>query len=249
MMNDIDPIELLFGGMDKLGPGDDADTLKALSMIPSSDYRTVVDAGCGTGRQTLTLARELQCPIHAIDLHQPFLTHLSTRARNAGLDSLIELHGMSIEDIPERFSNVDLIWSEGSAYNIGFKHALSTWRRALGPKGCLVVSELSWTKADVPSDARQFFESAYPAMQSAGENATICREVGYELLDTHVVSQESWVNGYYDVLKPKAQDLIDHPESSVRDLAREMLDEIRVFETSGESYGYVFFVLQPTSGP
>ena len=42
-----DPIGLLFGGMEKLGPGDNAHTLSVLRLLPTREFRLVVDAGCG----------------------------------------------------------------------------------------------------------------------------------------------------------------------------------------------------------
>ena len=54
-----DPYELLFGGMEKLGPGSDNDTRKVLEKLPKKGFRLVVDAGCGSGRQTLVLAKAL----------------------------------------------------------------------------------------------------------------------------------------------------------------------------------------------
>jgi methylase of polypeptide subunit release factors len=56
-MSAADPVELMFGGMEKLGPGGDAHTLEVLRALPPRQLHTVVDAGCGTGRQTLALAR------------------------------------------------------------------------------------------------------------------------------------------------------------------------------------------------
>ena len=38
-MNHYDPIELLFGGMDKLGPGDNVSTLKALKLLPRTELK------------------------------------------------------------------------------------------------------------------------------------------------------------------------------------------------------------------
>jgi hypothetical protein len=52
-MNTYNPIELLFGGMAKLGPGGNEHTLHVLRLLPKQQFRIIVDAGCGTGRQTL----------------------------------------------------------------------------------------------------------------------------------------------------------------------------------------------------
>jgi trans-aconitate methyltransferase len=72
-MNGSDPIGLLFGGMEKLGPGGNAQTLAVLRLLPKQQFRVVVDAGCGTGRQTLALAKELGTLVHAVDSYEPFL--------------------------------------------------------------------------------------------------------------------------------------------------------------------------------
>ena len=79
-----DPVDLLFGGMEKLGPGDSAETLQVLRVLPAQRFRLVVDAGCGTGRQTLVLARELGTLVHAVDSHEPFLNDLVQRAKQVG---------------------------------------------------------------------------------------------------------------------------------------------------------------------
>ena len=52
------------------------------------------------------------------------------------------------------------------------------------------------------------------------------------------------MEGYYDVLEPRAKALVDHPDASVRDFAVETIKEIEIFRRSEESYGYVFYVLQ-----
>jgi methylase of polypeptide subunit release factors len=59
----INPIDLLFGGMEKLGPGGNVHTLNLLRLLPKRDLGVIVDAGCGTGRQTLALAKALGTPM------------------------------------------------------------------------------------------------------------------------------------------------------------------------------------------
>jgi trans-aconitate methyltransferase len=239
-----DPIELLFGDMEKLGPGGDAETLHILKSLPRQQFDVVVDAGCGTGRQTLALATQLRTVVHAVDSHQPFLNHLARRAKQAGLDQCVRIHCMDMKDIPTVFQRIDLLWSEGAAYNIGFSNALATWAPAIQKHGFAVVSELSWLSPRPPEPVVEFFRAAYPDMQSVQQNLRVVEKAGYRVLTTHTLPRPTWVDGYYDVLAPRAKALIDHPDSSVREFAAATVKEIEVFECAEDSYGYVFFVLQ-----
>jgi trans-aconitate methyltransferase len=238
------PIDLLFGGMEKLAPGGNPYTLQALHQLPTQQFQTIVDVGCGTGRQTIALAQELNTLIHAIDSHQPFLDHLNQRAAIANLTSLIQTHCLDMQEVPQVFHTIDLLWSEGAAYNIGFPNALSLWKSAIAPGGFAVISELSWLDNQPPDAAQKFFSTAYPAMRSVQGNRAIAQESGYRVLFTSILPREAWVNGYYDLLEPRAQALLEHPDREVRAIARETLEEIQVFEMAEDSYGYVFYGLQ-----
>jgi ribosomal protein S18 acetylase RimI-like enzyme/trans-aconitate methyltransferase len=239
-----DPIALLFGGMQKLGPGSNADTMHVLQLLPRHRFDTVVDAGCGTGRQTLVLAGQLGVTVHAVDTYQPFLADLELRAREAQLADRVHVHRMDMQDIPQAFHTIDLLWSEGAAYSIGFAHALATWAPAMNTRGLVVVSELSWLGPRAPAEVREFFRSGYPDMRSVPENIAIAEAAGYRLLATHTLPRHTWVDGYYDVLGPRAQALLDHPDPGVREFAAETVREIDVFSRSEDSYAYVFYVLE-----
>jgi trans-aconitate methyltransferase len=244
MFMNSDPIRLLFGGMEKLGPGGNDHTLHVLRLLPKHSFRVVVDAGCGTGRQTLALAKELGTPIHAVDTYEPFLDDLRRRAADANLAQLVQTHCMDMKDIPQVFPHIDLLWSEGAAYNIGFSNALALWGGAMSRDGVLVVSELSWLWAEAPDAVREFFRTGYPDMRSVADNQAVAEGAGYKVLATYTLPREAWVEGYYDVLAPRAHALLNHPEPAVRDFAAETVREIEVFEDAQDSYGYVFLVLQ-----
>jgi cyclopropane fatty-acyl-phospholipid synthase-like methyltransferase len=243
-MNSDNPIDLLFGGMEKLGPGDNVHTLNVLRLLPKQQFHVIVDAGCGTGRQTMVLARELGALVRAVDSYEPFLNDLSQRAKAAGIEHRIQTHCMDMKDIPGVFPHIDLLWSEGAAYNIGFSDALTSWASVINTGGFVVVSELSWLREQVPNAVRDFFVSGYPGMQSVQKNLRIVENAGYRVLTTYTLPKEAWVEGYYDVLEPRAKALIDHSDSSVRDFAVETVKEIEIFQSSEDSYGYVFYVLQ-----
>mmetsp|Transcript_472 Transcript_472/g.299 ORF Transcript_472/g.299 Transcript_472/m.299 type:complete len:248 (+) Transcript_472:290-1033(+) len=241
---DHDLIELFFGGMEKLGPGDNANTLQVLDLLPKRDFRLVVDAGCGSGRQTLALAKALGILIHAVDVHEPFLKELTRRAQEASLEHLVQPHYIDMQDITKTFQDIDLLWSEGAAYNIGFSHALTSWASSIRPCGFLVVSELAWMREQVPDPVKAFFKSDYPDIQSVHRNIELAEDAGYKVLNTHTIPRDSWIEGYYDIMRPRAEALVEHADASVRDFAEGMLTEIQIFEVSQDSYGYVFFVLQ-----
>ncbi|BCA54643.1 hypothetical protein W02_17830 [Nitrospira sp. KM1] len=76
----VDPIALLFNGLEKLGPGDNVHTEHVLRTLARQTFKVIVDAGCGTGRQTLVLAKTLRTLVHAVDSHEPFLADLIRRA-------------------------------------------------------------------------------------------------------------------------------------------------------------------------
>ena len=243
-MSTYDPIDLLFGGMEKLGPGGNAHTLRVLRLLPKQHFHVIVDAGCGTGRQTMALAKELGTLVHAVDSYEPFLSDLTRRAEAAGIEHLIQTHCMDMKDISAVFQHIDLLWSEGAAYNIGFPNALTSWASAINKDGFAVISELSWLRDQVPDAVKEFFLSGYPGMQSMQQNLLLAEKAGYRVLNTYTLPQDTWVEGYYDVLEPRATALIDHRDSSVRDFAVETVKEIEIFRRSEDSYGYVFYVLQ-----
>ena len=230
--------------MKKQGPGDDFYTIKALHLLPTQQFSLVVDARCGTGRQTFVLAKELSTLVHAIDTHQPFLNDLTRRAQEAGIDRLIQTHCIDMKDIPATFPQIDLLWSEGAAYSIGFSNALNSWAPAINTGGFLVVSEMAWLHKKVPNVVKEFFQSVYPDMHTIKQICEIAETAGYQVLETFILPKETWVKDYYDILEPRAKNLLDHPDSSVRDFAADIIKEIKIFHCSEESYGYAFFILQ-----
>lgn len=243
-MTTFNPIDLLFNGMEKLSPGDNAHTLHVARLLPTRQFHVIVDAGCGTGRQTMALAKEFGTLVHGVDLHQPFLNDLTRRAKSAHIDRLVRTHCMDMQDIPRVFPNIDLLWSEGAAYNIGFRNALAAWAPAIMPNGFAVVSELCWLREDAPTEAKEFFRSGYPDMHSVQYNLAFAEKTGYRIVATYTIPAEAWVEGYYDILEPRAKALANHPDPAVRDCAVGILKEVDIFKRCGDSYGYVFYVLQ-----
>ena len=243
-MKPPNPIDLLFADMDKLSPGDDSLSLYVLRSLPQHWFDVVVDAGCGAGRQTMVLASELGTRIQAVDSYRPFFNHLEQRAKERGVSHLVQMHCMDMKDIPSAFPTIDLLWSEGAAYNIGFANALTTWAKAIKPNRFAVVSELCWLREQVPGAVREFFRLGYPEMQSVPQNIWAAETAGYKIFTTYTLPKEAWVKDYYEILEPRAKSLANHSDLAVRDFAVETLKEIETFKISEDTYGYVFYLLQ-----
>lgn len=62
------------------------------------------------------------------------------------------------------------------------------------------------------------------------------------VLRTLTLPRGTWVDGYHDVLEPRALKPITHNDATVRAFAEELLTEIEIFRRSEGSYGYTFFI-------
>ena len=131
------------------------------------DSLRVLDLGCGPGGQTMTLAEALpDATIMAVDLHDPFIQEVRRRAEAAGLTDRVTASVADMADVSRLVDDpVDLIWSEGAAYAMGFEDALTAWREVLRPGGHLALSEPVWAAPTVSQRISDFWTDAYPDMQ------------------------------------------------------------------------------------
>ncbi len=243
----------------RLGPGDDASTLRALNSLldagrrgtdrPQPARMRVLDIGCGPGAQTLELARHLDGTIVAIDNHQPYLDELERRARAEGLTEKIrpclkDMHALSEED-----GVFDLVWAEGSLFVVGFQAGLEACFARLAPGGLAAVSELAWLLPDPPAECAEFFAGEYPGMLDLTANETLIADCGFELVDEFVLPDSSWWDSYYHPLEARLalyrDKLAGDPEKGK--LLEWMQTEIDMRRKYPEYYGNVFFLLRRQS--
>lgn len=105
----------LFSELPRQGPGDDASTLKALGMVPHVGAgSSILDLGCGTGRQTLLLAQHTAAQIVAVDNHAPYLAELERSARHLGFSDRIDARHADMRQLALAAGSFDLVWCEGA---------------------------------------------------------------------------------------------------------------------------------------
>lgn len=156
-----------FAALDRQGPGSPEVTLKALSFIDglTPDSR-IADIGCGTGGQTRVLAQHAPGRITGLDLFPDFIHRFNAKAQAEGLADRVQGVVGSMEALPFAEDELDLIWSEGAIYNIGFERGLREWRRFLKPGGYLAVSEACWFSEQRPDEIEGFWVDAYPEIDT-----------------------------------------------------------------------------------
>ena len=187
----------IHSNLEREGPGDTLNTLKALSMIGhlGKDLK-ILDLGCGPGKQTIDLAKNLDGQVIAIDTHTPFINELTLNAEKQGLGNKIEAISASMTEMPFEYSSFDLIWGEGSIYNMGFKKGIKEMYKYLKDNGYLAVSEISWLKDNPPKEVYDFWNNSYSEMESINENLKDINNSGYEIIGHFTLPEEAWWKYY-----------------------------------------------------
>jgi SAM-dependent methyltransferase len=233
----------LFEGLPRQGPGSDACTreaLRRLRTLPAAPR--ALDLGCGSG--SLVLAETLRTKVIAVDNHQPFLDQLQAAAHERNLEDLIEVRceDMATPSMPP--GSVDLLWSEGAIYFLGFQNGLRLWRPLLAPGGRVAVSECSWLTGNPPAEAAAFFGAGYPGMAGIPENLERARAVGFDLVDHFTLPAEAWWDEYYTPLEQRMTALEPQADPELAAIISETRQEIELYRRHHNSYGYVFYLLR-----
>ena len=204
----MEAIVALHGANERQGPGDDAVTRRLLDSLPALPPEPkIADLGCGTGASALVLAETLGAPIACVDAAPEFIAILEDRARTRGLDHLIGGHVGDMASYRHPDGPLDLLWSEGAAYNLTFAGALSAWHPMLKTGGCAVISELTWFREDRPQSVETFWANAYPHLADEATNVATAEASGFKVLFTERLPSEAWRRGYYAPLSARADEL------------------------------------------
>lgn len=245
---DITLIATMFEGLPRQGPGSDESTTYASSQIPAIPKGgKILDIGCGSGMQTLTLARLYpDCIITAVDLHQPFLDDLVLRAKDAGFGGRILSHRASMDNLPFDNASFDIIWSEGSAFIMGLSHALRYWKNFLKPDGFLVISDCTWFTDSPSVECRDFFDAEYPDMKSEPDTEKVIQDAGYSVISMFRLPDSGWWDHYYTPLAKNIPSLKEIHANNGAALAIicGLEKEMEIHLKYSNEYGYTFFVLK-----
>ena len=237
----------LFSGLPRQGPGAAASTRRALALVPSVGPQTrVLDAGCGTGAQTLVLAENSPAHIVAIDNHPPFVDALNREARSLGIADRLEARVADMRSLDFPSGTFDLIWCEGAIYNVGVEVGLRDWRRLLRPNGHVALTEACWRKARPPAECVAFWNEEYPAIRETTALLEAVEACGYDVVGHFPLPPSAWWDDYYRPLQDNVTAFRERhrDEPDAQEMADGVQREIDVWHAHGEFYGYEFVVLR-----
>ena len=228
------------------GPGGDSDTTRAIelaNLTPSASIK-IADIGCGTGASALVLAQSLNSRVTAVDYLPDFLEELRRRAKARSLSDRIVALECSMDDLPFAEEEYDVIWAEGSIYNMGFESGAGYWKQFLKPGGLLVVSEITWLTRSRPAVIQQYWDAQYPEIGCASDKFGILERSGYSPAAYFTLPESSWLENYYRPLQNSFTDFLNRHENT--DEAKAVVDaeqnEIALYKRYKCYYGYGVYI-------
>lgn len=237
---------------ERQGPGGVEQTLRAIELtgLDRTAPLRIADLGCGTGAAAKVLAEHLNAEIVAVDTAQAFLDELRAAAQRdpqlAGITTL----ACSIDELPFDEGELDVIWSEGAIYNIGFDTGVSQWMRYLRPGGKLVVSELTWLTGRRPVELHDHWTREYPEVDVASAKIGVLEQHGLRPEAYFVLPPHCWLENYYVPLETRFEEFLarhGHSAAAASVVAGER-DEIELYRRYSQYFGYgVYVAAKPPS--
>ena len=235
----------LHSGLARQGPGD-ADfsdfIIRQLPELPPNPR--IADIGCGAGAGSLVLAKKFHSRIKAVDFSKEFLDQMMHRARLDGFEALIEPVECDMGSLDWEPGSIDLLWSEGAAYNITFEGALQAWRPLMAKNGIAVISEMNYFSNEIPESVLKYMKHAYPGIKTESQNAALINSAGYELLAMHRLPAKAWWDNYYDPLRENIMALKGTSDPIMQAVIEETEEEMRFFKEHQQDYGYTFYIMR-----
>ncbi len=145
----------------------------------------------------MVLAKHAPGNITGIDLFPVFIDLFNQNVEKLNLQDRVKGIVESMDNLPFREEELDLMWSEGAIYNIGFERGLNEWRKYLKPGSYIAVSEASWFTEKRSAEIDELWMDAYPEIDTIPNKVTQMQKVGYIPVATFVLPENCWTEYFY----------------------------------------------------
>ena len=242
---DLELICDYFSSLERQGPGSPEVTIKALSFIDNlNDKCLIADIGCGSGGQTMVLAQRAPGKITGIDRFPIFIDLFNRNVDKLNLQDRVKGIVGSMDNLAFRNEELDLIWSEGAIYNIGFERGLNEWRKFLKTGGYVAVSEASWFTKERPDEIHEFWMDAYPEIDTIPNKVGQMQKAGYIPVATFILPENCWIEHFYSP-QVNAQKVFlekNRGNNAAVEFIANQRHETELYYKYKAYYGYVFYI-------
>lgn len=234
-----------FLNTERQGPGSPGVTLKALSFIDNlTDKSIIADIGCGTGGQTMVLAKHAPGHITGFDLFRGFIDRFNANALKEGLQDKMKGVVCSMDNLPFKNEELDLIWSEGAIYNIGFERGLNEWRKYLKTGGYIAVTDSTWFTVKRPVEIEKYCMPHFPEIETISNKVALIEKAGYMPVAAFMLPVTCWTDHYFVPLE-KAQEIFLNKyagNKAAEEFVQFQRYDAGMYDKYKEFYGYVFYI-------
>jgi ubiquinone/menaquinone biosynthesis C-methylase UbiE len=200
-------------------------TRQAFRLLPPLEKPRLLDIGCGTGVDTLELARISSAEIVALDSDSEALDRLADKAAVAGVSDRISICRCSMTEMDFSPESFDIIWAEGSIAFVGFANGIRNWRMLLKPHGYLGVHD---------------------EVDDLDDKLELVTECGYRLLGHFELASDVWWKEYLAPMARRIAELkdLDGLNNSQVAAIQRAEREIDEYRKTPSRFRSVFLVMQ-----
>jgi len=235
-----------FSNFERQGPGSPEMTIKALSFIDNHTQESkILDIGCGTGGQTMTIAQNTKGNITGIEIFPDFIDTFNSNAKKRGLQNRMNGIVGSMDSLPFHDEEFDIIWSEGAIYNIGFERGLNEWRKYLKKGGYIAVTDTAWFTEKRPTEIEDYWKVHYPGITTISNNVSMMQKAGYVPVAAFTLPENCWIENYFVPQAPVQEKFLKKysgNKSAEEFIKNHCRYEEEMYHKYKEYYGYVFYI-------
>ena len=121
---------------------------------------------------------------------------------------------------------------------------MNEWRKFLKPGGYIAVTEASWFTDCRPTEIDDFWNDAYPEIDTIPAKMLQLQNAGYIPVAEFILPEKCWTENFY-VPQKKAQEVFleKYPgNTAAEELVANERHEAHLYDKYKEYYGYVFYI-------
>ena len=230
------PFFTLHRDLPREGPGEAADVHWAVGELSP---KTVIDAACGPGADTVTLAEALpQARILGVDKTTHFVA--AARERTARFGARVRIEQGDMADLS---GPVDFIWCAGALYFLGVEEGLTAWRSVFAP-GAMVAFSHPVTRADDPPDVAAFWDGE-PGVGPQELTEAAISAAGYDIAGFKRIVGRPWANYYHPKEARIAKLRADGASPELEEVLQRSEREIAIWRAHTDRIAYGLWLVHP----